>query len=94
MKKFMLALFIGFVAATGAFGEEENQSMANADVLDQHHSVWHCTAYPEGHGHHHGYSARDLYKGRARHRAMMRCERSTGLHCHHIDCHVDHNGVH
>jgi hypothetical protein len=92
MKKFILALFIGFVASTGAFASE-NQTSATPDLFadHDHHGIWHCTAYP-GHGghHHYGFSARDEHRHHAYSKAIRRCERATGRHCHHVDCHKDH----
>ena len=50
--------------------------------------LWHCTAYPNGHGHSHGHEAfgRNYYN--TYYRALRSCQRYHGP-CH-VHCHRDH----
>ena len=86
MQKRITAVLFGVaLLVTGtSFGAEVEQLFDAA-----HHGMWHCTAYPEGHPHSHGYSARDEHQSHARSKAINRCERATGHHCHHVDCHYE-----
>ena len=88
----LLGLIVGMMMVAGvSFGA--NSTPVNADIVaaDHHHGIWHCTAYPRGSHHHHGFSARDEHRSHAERKAVNRCERATGRHCHHVDCHKDHH---
>ncbi len=88
MKNLMLALGFGLMLSSAVGFAQVPQSLQ--PLLTQH-GVWHCTAYPEGHGHTQGYSYVDAHYNHAYYGAMNRCEAATHHHCHDVHCHFDHH---
>ena len=79
------------VAAAPSLEEIEVASQSQNEDGEWARGSWHCTAYPEGHGHHDGYSYSDVHYSHAYRGAMRRCERATHHHCHDVHCHYDHH---
>lgn len=70
--------------------EQIDEGMSTVDEAAGPAHVWHCTAYPEGHGHSNGYSYSDSHYSHAYNGAVRRCESATHHHCHDVHCHQDH----
>jgi len=91
----MKALFAAFVAVfLLAAPVQASEDVNSADLHTMEANAlgyWHCTAYPEGHGHTHGYSYYDVHYSHAYWGAMQRCEQATHHHCHDVHCHYDHH---
>ena len=79
------------VAAEPTSEEIEVAYSAQTENAELARGFWHCTAYPEGHGHHGGYSYSDVHYSHAYNGAMQRCEQATHHHCHDVHCHFDHH---
>ena len=99
ISKLILGITFLFVASVG-FASDVTDDHADNVPNPTHeesahgnlgHGSWHCTAYPEGHGHQHGYSYSDEHYSHARSGAIRACEYSTGHHCHDVHCHFDHH---
>lgn len=86
MKKFMLVLSVSLMLVGGASFAQHGPHHPHRP--QPHQRLWHCTAYPQGHGHTFGVSGLPSYQyWTAYYSAMNRCERQTRHHCHDVHCH-------